>query len=51
MAPAALDPAAVLVGHVKLNKERGLAAMAIRTAISKTVVAKGLDAAYKHTLY
>ena len=50
-ATPAIDPAAVLVAHVKLNKEKGLDAMAIRKAISKTAVAKGLDAAYKHTLY
>lgn len=46
-----LDPSALLVGHLKLNKTKGVQAMALRTAANRLVVAKGLEAAYKHTLY
>lgn len=48
---AGLDPSALLVAHLKLNKTRGLAAKAIRAASNRLIVAKGLEAAYKHTLY
>lgn len=46
-----LDPSALLVGHLKLNKTKGVQAMALRTAANRLIVAKGLEASYKHTLY
>jgi predicted pyridoxine 5'-phosphate oxidase superfamily flavin-nucleotide-binding protein len=46
-----VDPAAVLVGHVKLNKARGVAATAIRLAVNRSVVAGGLEQNYKTDLY
>ncbi len=48
---AEVDPAAVLVGHVKLNKAKGLAAAAIRIAVNRGVVAGGLEQNYKTDLY
>ncbi|MCC6921298.1 MAG: pyridoxamine 5'-phosphate oxidase family protein [Alphaproteobacteria bacterium] len=48
---AKLDPSALLVAHMKLNKTSGLAAKAIRAASNRLVVAKGLQASYKHSLY
>jgi predicted pyridoxine 5'-phosphate oxidase superfamily flavin-nucleotide-binding protein len=46
-----IDPSATLVGHVKLNKTLGLQATELRTATNRSIVAKGLEQAYKHTLY
>jgi len=46
-----IDPAAVLVGHVKLNKAKGVAATAIRLAVNRSVVAGGLEQNYKTDLY
>jgi predicted pyridoxine 5'-phosphate oxidase superfamily flavin-nucleotide-binding protein len=48
---AELDPSALLVAHLKLNKTKGDQAMALRTAANRLVVAKGLEASYKHSLY
>jgi predicted pyridoxine 5'-phosphate oxidase superfamily flavin-nucleotide-binding protein len=50
-AAAEIDPAAVLVAHVKANKTRGLQAIAMRTAVNKGIVAKGLAESYRDTLY
>ncbi len=48
---AAIDPAAVLVGHVKLNKAKGEMADAIRAGVARDGVAQGLAHNYKHALY
>ena len=49
---SAIDPAAVLVGHVKLSKERGLQASLVRAATSLPgLMQKGLDRDYKTNLY
>jgi predicted pyridoxine 5'-phosphate oxidase superfamily flavin-nucleotide-binding protein len=46
-----IDPAATLVAHVKLNKARGAQATMLRMAVSRGVVAKGLESNYKTDLY
>ena len=47
-----VDPAATLVAHVRLNKERGLMATLVRTAVSfPSLMQKGLDRDYKANLY
>lgn len=46
-----MDPSAVLVAHVKANKSKGLAAMALRTAVNRGTVAKGLEHSYRENLY
>lgn len=47
-----IDPAAILVGHVKLSKERGLQASLVRSAVSVPgVMRKGLERDYKTNLY
>lgn len=48
---AAIDPAAVLVAHVKLNKAKGEAANAIRAGVSREGVAAGLEQSYRTKLY
>ena len=51
-APAAtIDPAETLVGHVKLNKESGVAATMMRLAVNRGLVASGLKTSYKNDLY
>jgi predicted pyridoxine 5'-phosphate oxidase superfamily flavin-nucleotide-binding protein len=46
-----IDPAEILVAHVKLNKTRGLGALALRTAVSRGLVDKGLEKDYRDNLY
>ncbi|MBS4005555.1 MAG: hypothetical protein KGZ91_19470 [Afipia sp.] len=47
-----VDPAAILVGHIKLSKERGLQASLVRSAVSVPgVMRKGLQHDYKTNLY
>ena len=52
-APAAndIDPAAVLVAHLKLNKARGAQATMLRLAVNRGLIAKGLEANYRTDLY
>jgi uncharacterized protein len=51
-APApTIDPAETLVGHVKLNKESGVAATMMRLAVNRGLVASGLKTSYKNDLY
>lgn len=50
-APSAIDPAATLVAHLKLNKARGAAATMLRLATNRGLVAKGLESNYKTDLY
>ena len=50
-AGAGIDPSAVLVAHIKLNKTKGLQAMAMRTAVNRTLVDQGLKSDYKTNLY
>lgn len=50
-ATPSVDPSAVLVAHVKANKSKGLAAMALRTAVNRGTIAKGLDHSYRNNLY
>ena len=52
-APAeAIDPAAILISHVKLSKERGLQAAIARTAVSVPgLMRRGLAYDYKTNLY
>lgn len=50
-AASGIDPSAVLVAHVKANKSKGLAAMALRTAVNRGTVAKGLAHSYRNNLY
>jgi predicted pyridoxine 5'-phosphate oxidase superfamily flavin-nucleotide-binding protein len=50
-ATSAIDPAAVLVGHVKLNKAKGEMADAIRAGVARDAVAQGLAQSYEHKLY
>lgn len=48
----AIDPAAIISGHVKLSKERGLQATLVRAALSVPgLVQKGLKHDYKTNLY
>jgi predicted pyridoxine 5'-phosphate oxidase superfamily flavin-nucleotide-binding protein len=46
-----VDPSAILVAHVKLNKTKGEQATAMRGATTRGMVAKGLEDSYKHRLY
>jgi hypothetical protein len=47
-----IDPAAILVGHVKLSKERGIQASLVRSAVSVPgIMRKGLQHDYKTNLY
>ncbi len=46
-----IDPAETLVGHVKLNKETGVAATTLRLAVNRGLVASGLEKSYKDDLY
>jgi predicted pyridoxine 5'-phosphate oxidase superfamily flavin-nucleotide-binding protein len=46
-----VDPAATLVAHVKLNKEQGVAATALRLAVNRGLVSGGLKENYKSQLY
>ena len=50
-APTDIDPAATLVAHVKLNKARGPEATMLRLSANRGLVAKGLEASYRHGLY
>jgi hypothetical protein len=50
-APSAIDPAEALVAHVKLNKEKGVAATALRLAVNRGIVAAGLKTNYRNELY
>jgi predicted pyridoxine 5'-phosphate oxidase superfamily flavin-nucleotide-binding protein len=52
-APAApaIDPAATLVAHLKLNKARGAQATLLRLAANRGLIAKGLESSYKTQLY
>jgi predicted pyridoxine 5'-phosphate oxidase superfamily flavin-nucleotide-binding protein len=50
-AEAQIDPAAVLVAHIKLNKEQGLEATAMRLAVNRGLVAAGLKDSYAKRLY
>jgi predicted pyridoxine 5'-phosphate oxidase superfamily flavin-nucleotide-binding protein len=47
----AVDPAAALVAHLKLNKARGATATLLRLAANRGLVAKGLETNYKTDLY
>ncbi len=53
MAPdEAIDAAAILVGHIKLSKERGIQASLVRRAVSVPgIMRKGLQHDYKTNLY
>jgi len=52
VAPADIDPAAMFTAHVKLNKTRGLAAGALRVAVSiPGLMQKNLDLDYKFNIY
>jgi predicted pyridoxine 5'-phosphate oxidase superfamily flavin-nucleotide-binding protein len=52
MRAADIDPAAMLVAHVKGNKTRGLQAALVRTALSVPgLMEKGLQSDYKNNLY
>lgn len=46
-----LDPAAAFVAHVKLNKEKGVAATMMRLAVNRGLVESGLKSNYKNELY
>lgn len=47
-----IDPAAILVNHVKLSKERGLPAKLLRAAVSiPGMMQRGLDRDYEKNLY
>ncbi len=46
-----IDPAEAFVAHVKLNKEQGVAATAMRLAVNRGLVAAGLKTNYKNELY
>lgn len=46
-----IDPAEAFVAHVKLNKEKGVAATAMRLAVNRGLVAAGLQTNYKNELY
>ncbi|MBI1198631.1 MAG: pyridoxamine 5-phosphate oxidase [Phenylobacterium sp.] len=48
---APIDPAAVSVAHVKLNKAQGVPATLVRLAINRGLVAKGLELNYRTELY
>jgi len=49
---AGIDPAAMLVAHVKGNRTRGLQAALVRTALSVPgLMEKGLQSDYKNNLY
>jgi hypothetical protein len=48
----AIDPAAMLVGHVKLSKARGLQATLVRATLKVPgLMQKGLEHDYKNNLY
>lgn len=51
IAEPTIDPAEALVGHVKLNKEAGVAATMLRLAVNRGIVASGLKTSYKNDLY
>lgn len=46
-----LDPAAAFVAHVKLNKEKGVAATMMRLAVNRGLIESGLKTNYKNELY
>ncbi|HOY78470.1 MAG TPA: pyridoxamine 5'-phosphate oxidase family protein [Hyphomonadaceae bacterium] len=46
-----IDPAATFVAHVKLNKEKGVAATMMRLAVNRGLVEAGLKTNYKNELY
>ena len=46
-----LDPAAAFVAHVKLNKEKGVAATMMRLAVNRGLIESGLKTNYKNDLY
>lgn len=46
-----LDPSAILVGHIKLNKMKGEQADHLRGIIETEAVREDLKLAYQHTLY
>jgi len=48
---SAVDPAAALVAHIKLNKARGVGATMLRLAANRGLVASGLKSNYKTDLY
>lgn len=50
-APADIDPAAALVAHLKLNKEKGVQATLLRLAVTRGAVAGGLKQNYETDLY
>lgn len=50
--PAAVDPSAILVAHIKANQTRGLQATLVRMALSMPgLMEKGLKSDYKNNLY
>lgn len=46
-----VDPSAVAVAHVKLNKTTGLAAKLVRATANKTMIGAGLKLDYKTNMY
>lgn len=46
-----IDPAEAFVAHVKLNKEKGVAATMMRLAVNRGLVESGLKTNYKNELY
>ncbi len=50
-AASTVDPSAVLVAHVKANKSKGLAAMALRKVVNRKTIAMGLEDSYRKRLY
>lgn len=49
--PKDIDPAALFVAHVKLNKDPGTAAKVMRSLANRTAMKQGLKADYKTRLY
>ncbi|MCC7267321.1 MAG: pyridoxamine 5'-phosphate oxidase family protein [Caulobacteraceae bacterium] len=49
--PAGIDPAAVFMAHIKLNKARGPTATLLRLAANRKLISSGLEANYKSDLY
>ena len=47
----AVDPAEVLMAHVKLNRARGVTATLVRLSANRGMIASGLKANYKSDLY
>ncbi|WP_337188822.1 pyridoxamine 5'-phosphate oxidase family protein [Phenylobacterium sp.] len=51
MEASAVDPAEVLMAHVKLNRARGVTATLVRLSANRGLIASGLKANYKSDLY